>query len=84
MAMGIWPFFIAAGLLLRDLLKNRWSLWIFFVLPLFYGTEHLSILEHAYPSPIGHRIIMNGFILVLVLFDMYDHRRSNKKARDEI
>jgi len=78
--MGVWPFFILAGLLLRDTLKSRWAKWTFLILPLLYGTEHLNILKHAYPTVLGHRIIMNGIILALILLDLYYRRQSRRGA----
>jgi len=78
--MGVWPFFLLAGLLLRDLLKNRWTIWVYFALPLCYGTEHLNILEHAYPSMVGHRIMMNGIILALVLLDLFYNRQIDQRG----
>ena len=77
--MGGWPFFLLAGLLLRDILESRWVTWVYFVLPFFYGTKHLNILEHAYPSLVGHRIIMNGIILALIFLET--HYRKNGLRR---
>ena len=76
--MGVWLFFILAGLLLRDNLKTRWAKWVYAGLPLLYGTEHLNILKHAYPSPLGHRAVMNIIILLLILIDIHGRRRYNK------
>ena len=79
--MGAWPAFWLAGLLLRDRLKSRWAMSIYVLLPLLYGTRHLTHLEHTYPSPVGHRSVMNVIIALLVLAEMCRRRLSTGVRR---
>lgn len=72
--MGAWVAFPLAGLLLRDVLKSPWARWTFAALPILYGTKHLTHLKHTYPSPLGHRTVVNVVVLMLVLAEMYRQR----------
>ena len=67
--IGIWPLFLAAGLRLDRLLTTEWARRVYIALPVLYGTNHLVSLQTTYPSPLGHRSVMNIVIVLLVLAD---------------
>lgn len=65
--LGLWPLFLLAGIRLdRRWLRRPWARWVFLALPLLYGTEHLVSLETTWPSPVGHRAVVNVLLLALV------------------
>lgn len=76
--LGAWLAFWPAGLLLRDCLRTRWAMWVYAALPLLYGTRHLTHLKHAYPCPLGHRTVMNGVLLLLVLVELHRHKEPDR------
>ncbi len=78
--MGVWPAFWVAGLLVEGRLKSRWGAWVYVALPLLYGTRHLTHLRHTYPSPVGHRTVMNVIVLALVLAEVW--RGRDAEARE--
>ncbi len=78
--IGIWPLFLAAGLQLNGWLTTEWARRIYIVLPLLYGTDHLVSLQTTYPSPLGHRSVMNIVIILLVLADRRARGANDHKS----
>ena len=66
--LGVWPAFLLAGLRLEERwLTARWARWVYVALPLTYGTAHLVSVGTTWPSPVGHRAVVNLLVLALCL-----------------
>lgn len=63
--LGLWPAAFLGGLLAgRDVRSTHWAP-VFILSPLMYGTNHLVSFTAGWPSPIGHRFVVNLFVAAI-------------------
>lgn len=81
--LGVWPALWWGARITDQWLAPGWPTWVYMTLPGLYGTAHLVSQQQVFPSPLGHRFVVNIILLALVMFSARRPARVNNNPRDE-